>query len=161
MTQTFTQTITYACTHTIPIKNYNQVLTMPWWSKKLEQLKREFTTRKTRIRYAAPVRRGRVVALYLDKKEEYETQANRAKVESWKDSCSKQDIETIWDGIYRVIGKARTREEDLPLLIGGRVLDAKGSVKVLAETFYPEDLTENYNTEHCSIRARAEAVNDD
>ncbi|XP_073966108.1 uncharacterized protein [Choristoneura fumiferana] len=70
-----------------------------------------------------------------------------------------EDREGMWEGIYRVIGRTSRREEDLPLVKNGEVLDAKGSAKFLAETFYPEDLTTSDNEQHQDTRRKAEMVN--
>nr|XP_037877411.1 uncharacterized protein LOC119630950 [Bombyx mori] len=93
-------------------------------------------------------------------KEKYELEAAKAQTESWKEFCCKQDREGVWEGIYRVIGRTTNREEDQPLVKEGEVLDEKGSVKFLAETFYPDDLTDAENSDHRQTRAEAEKVND-
>ncbi|XP_026331273.1 uncharacterized protein LOC113238652 [Hyposmocoma kahamanoa] len=155
----FTNIVTTTCLHSIPKKKNSQKLTIPWWSDHLEQLKREVVTRKNRIKRAAPIRRARVVDEYLQKKEEYEKEAVRAQIKGWKEFCERQDGESVWDGVYRVIGRTKKREEDLPLERNGQILDAKGSVRILAETFYPNDNRQDDNAEHSKIRATAEEIN--
>lgn len=154
------EAIAEACNETIPLKKTKEILTIPWWSKQLEKLKKEVTTRRRRIRSAAPNRRQMVVSLYLKQKETYEKAVKEAMERSWKDFCGRQDREGMWDSIYRVIGRTTEREEDRPLVVGGRVLDPKESARCLAETFYPSDGAEGDSEEHRSIRNLAETVND-
>ncbi|XP_026321464.1 uncharacterized protein LOC113231118, partial [Hyposmocoma kahamanoa] len=156
----FTEVISRTCEETIPKINNRKKLTLPWWSEELETLKKEVATRKSRIRCAAPVRKPKVVEEYLKHKEKYESEAAKAQIRSWKEFCEKQDREGLWEGIYRVIGRTSKREEDVPLEKEGEVLDARSSAKLLAETFYPEDLEENDNCDHRTTRLRAKAVNE-
>lgn len=107
--ETITKIIDQTCNETIPIRKTTQKTTVPWWSDKLAEMKRGVATRKRRIRCAAPVRRAGVVEDYLTHKAEYELQATAAQVESWKEFCKKQDREGMWEGIYRVIGRTRSR----------------------------------------------------
>lgn len=60
------------------------------------------------------------------------------------------------EGIYRVISRTKKREEDQPLEKDGEILNARDLVKLLAETFYPEDAEEEDNLEHRATRVRAE-----
>lgn len=85
---------------------------MLWWSQKLGEVKGKVATLKNRVRCAAPVRRQKVVEEYLKQKEEYETAATTAQVDSWKEFCGKQDRKHIWEGIYRVIGRTTRGERD-------------------------------------------------
>ncbi|CAK1592792.1 unnamed protein product [Parnassius mnemosyne] len=158
-TDKLTKSITETCKQTMPTKKATEELTLPWWSEKLAEMKKEVTTKKRRIKCAALVRRQKVVEEYLEQKERYESEAVKAQIESWKAFCYKQDREGVWEGIYRVIGRTTRREEDVPLEINKVVLDAKGSVKLLAETFFPEDLTDNETTYHRLIRTKADKVN--
>lgn len=157
--QTYTKIITESCTNAIPIKKTEETLTIPWWSAELDEKKKRVTTLRRRIRNAAPVRRAKVVDEYLKQKSEYELEEQKAQVRSWKEFCEKQDGEGVWDGIYRVIGRTKKREEDIMLEQEGKVLDAKGSAKLLAETFYPEDSEEKDNSYHRHIRELAKQVN--
>lgn len=154
-----TQAITKTCEATIAVKKQNQKLTMPWWSDELEKMKHDVATRKRRVRCAAPIRRARVVSEYLQSKEKYECEAKKAQVESWKQFCGRQDKEGLWEGIYRVIRRTERRQEDLPLVRDGRQMDQCESARVLAETFFPEDIVAEDNSDHRRIRERANQVN--
>ncbi|XP_045509923.1 uncharacterized protein LOC123705261 [Colias croceus] len=127
----------------MPTKKHTQKFTLSWWNDELAQMKKEVATRRRRIRNAAPVRRDRVVGLYLEQKEKYEKAVKDAQCESWKEFCRKQDREGVWEGIYRVLNRATGRVEDLPLTRGGETLNARSSAELLAETFYPVDLASN------------------
>lgn len=149
----YTNTIEQTCTHTIPLSKHTKTLTMPWWSESLALLKREVNTRRRRIRNAAPARRRGVIQRYLEHKEKYENEIKIAQTSSWKEFCQKQEKETVWDGIYRVMCKARKREEDLPLEDeNGTPLDPVESVKLLARTFYPLDDAAEDNDDHRRTR---------
>lgn len=140
------------CNDTLPKVKKNQKLTLPWWSDELAEMKKEVTTRKRRIRCAAPVRRAKVVEEYLQLKNEYEYKAKKAQIDSWKEFCAKQDKEGLWGGIYRVLYKTTKRQEDLPLIKDGKVLDPEDSARMLAETFYPADLESEDNEDHRRTR---------
>ena len=159
VTENLTEIIAEACNSAMPKKNSKEKLSVPWWSEKLTRLKKEVATKKRRIRCAAPVRRSKVVGEYLKQKEEYEMEAAKAQTESWKEFCHKQDREGVWEGIYRVIGRTTRREEDLPMVKDGEELDAKGSVKLITETFYPEDTLDADDDYHRHIRLEADRVN--
>ncbi|CAH2208365.1 jg17305, partial [Pararge aegeria aegeria] len=73
--------------------------------------------------------------------------------------CEKQDREGLWDGIYRVLSRTTKRQDDLPLIQNGITHAPKESVRILAETFYPEDHAKDDDSEHRQIREAAERVN--
>lgn len=154
-----TQSITQVCTEMMPLVKKNRQTKLPWWSEQLATLKKEVLRKKRRISSAGPSRRKWVVDQYLKAKEEYLVEAQMAQTASWKEFCSKQDRETMWDGIYRVIGRTATRHEDVPLVVNGKQLDGEESARLLAETFYPEDRLEGDNPDHQQTRAVAESVN--
>ncbi|XP_049883069.1 uncharacterized protein LOC126378732 [Pectinophora gossypiella] len=155
----YTSIVKKACEDTLSKKRSNQKLTLPWMSEELDILKKEVLTRKRRVRCAAPIRRARVVAEYLQMKEKYERDVKKAQISSWKEFCGKQDREGVWEGIYRVIGRTAKRQEDLPLEINGRTVDMRESARALTETFYPEDSADRDTAYHRHIRAEADRVN--
>lgn len=157
--KTYSKLIEDACSESIPKKTNKETFTLPWWSKDLVRLKKEVATKKRRVNCAALIRRPKVVADYLQHKESYENEAARVQINSWKEFCGGQDRETMWEGIYRVIGRTKNREEDLPLKKEGKMLDEENSARLLAETFYPEDLDTNDSLEHRRVRELAELIN--
>lgn len=52
--------IASAFKHAIPTKKNSEQVALPWWSDKLERLRREVAILKNRIKRAAPVRRSKV-----------------------------------------------------------------------------------------------------
>ncbi|CAB3256935.1 unnamed protein product [Arctia plantaginis] len=59
-------------------------------------------------------------------------------------------------GIYRVLGRTARRDIDPPLIVNDIELDARGSARLLAETFYPGDSEEDDSEEHRRVRVLAE-----
>lgn len=143
---------------TIPKKRENDKIKIPWWTEQLYKMKKEALTKKRRIWCAAQDRRQKVVEEYLQAKQKYEHEIEKAKIESWKKFCNKQEREGIWEGIYRVIGRTTAREEDIPLIKGNNTLSEAESAMYLAETFYPEDKMEDDNIEHQLIRELAKKI---
>lgn len=149
-----------ACDEAIP-KSKNKVkITIPWWSEDLAVKKKEVSRKKNRIRNAAPVRRAMVVEDYTKEKEEYECLAKKAQTTSWKAFCEKQEGESMWEGIYRVIRRTTRRQEDLTLSSNGAFLNPKESAALLADTFYPRDREEEDDAEHRLTREVARRVNE-
>ncbi|CAK1591431.1 unnamed protein product [Parnassius mnemosyne] len=155
-----TESIVEVCQNSMPqIKNKTR-MGLPWWTEELSRRKKEVSRLKRRISYAAPVRRDMVVEQYIQAKQEYQQLVRNAQTTSWKDFCSKQDRESMWDGIYRVIGRTTKRQEDIPLVLNGKTLGNIESARVLAETFYPEDKDQEDDAEHRLIRETAETLNE-
>lgn len=154
-----TETIKQASDWSIPKVGNRKKVGLPWWNEELAVLKKDVTTKKRRIRCAAPVRREAVVQKYIQAKELYELEAKKAQTTSWKKFCEKQDRESMWDGIYRVIGCTTNRTEDTPLVHNGKILEGKEAASLLAEIFYPEDEEKCDNEDHRQMRIHANRVN--
>lgn len=75
--------------------------------------------------------------------------------DSWKKFCTRQDRESLWDGVYRVIRRAAGRQEDQLLKGEGVVLNPEQSVELLASTFFPSDDSSMDNDIHKVIREEA------
>ncbi|GBP96810.1 Retrovirus-related Pol polyprotein from type-1 retrotransposable element R1 [Eumeta japonica] len=75
----------------------------PWWTAELSALKKDVLRKKRRIRNAAPTRKKAVIEDYLTAKTIYTQKAEIAQTESWKEYCTTQDKESMWDKVYRVI----------------------------------------------------------
>lgn len=156
----YTDIITKACNENIPKLKKIDKTYLPWWNENLDRMKADMNTKKRRIRCAAPRRRRWVIEVYLKAKTEYELEASKARTLGWKEFCGKQDGESVWDGIYRVIAKTKKRHEDIPMVMNGRTLEPKESAKVLAETFFPDDYREGETDEQREIREAAEKTNE-
>ncbi|CAK1598143.1 unnamed protein product [Parnassius mnemosyne] len=156
----FTNSMTEACEYSIPKLNIKKRVGLPWWTEELTHQKKEVSRLRRRISYAAPVRREWVVEQYKRAKEEYQQEIKRAQTTSWKDFCSKQERETMWDSVYRVISRTMVRQDEIPLVQGVKTLEREESARILAETFYPEDQNEEDDTEHELMREVANTVNE-
>lgn len=156
----YSNSIKQACDKTIPKKKHKIEKTkLPWWTDHLENLKKEMITKKRRIRNAADSRKNFVINQYIQSKLAYETAAAEAQTSGWKDFCNKQDRESMWDGIYRVINRTRKRHNDEMLTINGDPLSPTESVELLARTFYPDDKEEEDTLEQKRIREKVEDHN--
>lgn len=151
----YTNIISRTCQKTLKLIKNKTKINLPWWSEELENLKKQTMTRKRRIPHAAPRRRCHVVEEYLKIKEKYEYEVKKAQINSWKEFCAKQDRESLWDGIYRVLRGTARRYEDQPLVENGIALDPGASAELLAATFFPDDTSANDNQDHQITRARA------
>ncbi|CAF4753758.1 unnamed protein product [Pieris macdunnoughi] len=136
----YTKTIIKAAEKHIPkVKQRKKSFDPPWWNKEIEALKKDMTRKKKRISYAAPRRRECVVNAYLEAKKTYEEEIERAQKEGWKKLCTKQEGESLWDRIYKIIRKAEGIREDTTLIEKGISLNSEESVQLLARKFFPPD----------------------
>lgn len=129
-----TTLIVQTCDDLLPKKKATENLRIPWWSEELGILKRGVATSKRRIRSASSKFRDQAIEQYLKAKEEYENRAKSAQISSWKDFCSKQNKEGMWEGIYRVIRNTKRREEDMPLVENGGTAGPQGISPVASKT---------------------------
>ncbi|KPJ08991.1 Retrovirus-related Pol polyprotein from type-1 retrotransposable element R1 [Papilio machaon] len=156
----YVETVVEACGETMPGISQRRRAGLPWWSEELSNLKTEVLRKKRRIRCAAPVRRAWVVQQYVDAKERYLLEVKSAQTRSWKEFCGRQSRETMWEGIYRVIGRTAKRPEDIPLVQDGVALNGEESARMLAEVFFPEDSPREDDAAHTDMRNLAEKVNE-
>lgn len=132
----------------------------PWWTPSLDRLKKDAMTKKRRIRNAAAGRRHFTIQEYVLAKHTYTTAATEAATAGWKEFCSKQDRESMWDGIYRVLRKTAKRQDDALLRnTTGETLSPEQSADLLAQTFYPDDSTDAEQPYHTALRRLAEEEN--
>ena len=130
---------------------------IPWWTESLTSLKRDALKKKRRIGRAAPHRRQSVIDDYIAAKDAYNREAAEAQTKSWKEFCSRQSRESMWDGIYRVIRSTSKRREDQLLTDdAGETLSPEESAKKLATTFYPDDSADSETHEQQLIRSESE-----
>lgn len=153
--QTYINIVKQTSEETIPKLKRKTSFKIPWWTEELEIKKKDVTTKKRRIRCAAPNRRKHVVQQYLEAKEIYEEEAKNEQTRSWKEFCTTQDRETMWDGIYRVIRKTAKRQEDTLLSKDGITLYPTESAELLVNTFYPDDREEEDQEIHRRMRKEA------
>lgn len=160
-TNAYISSVSSACEESIPKQEARKTdARPPWWSKELDRLQKEVLRRKRRIRNAAPNRRQFVVDQYLQVKEDYTAKATEAQTTSWKDFCTTQERETMWDKIYRVLRRTARRQEDTLLRDEqGHTLTPKQSAERLAQCFYPDDRQEGESDHHRCTREDTEGNN--
>ncbi|XP_069365327.1 uncharacterized protein [Maniola hyperantus] len=156
----YVENVINACNRSIPKLKPKDHFKLPWWTAKLELLKREVTTKKRRIRCAAPSRRAHVVKDYVETKQIYEEEAKHAQTTSWKQFCTKQDRESLWDGVYRVIRSTQRRTDDKPMVKDGVALSPADSAEYITSTFFPDDNVLEDTPKHTEIRGRTSIQND-
>lgn len=152
----YTTAIEEACASAIPrVGRRREVVRPAWWSDDLNKMQREVLRLKRRIRNAAPTRIEAVVTTYKEAKANYIQATTEAQTKSWKEFCTTQDKESMWDGIYRVIRRTKRRQDDV-LLRGpdGKTLSPKQSADLLATTFYPDDSVSTDDAYHTQLRER-------
>lgn len=158
---TYVQNIHRSCEEAIPklgLPKHNAK--PPWWSHSLDRLQKDAMTKKRRIRNAAASRRHFTIQEYVLAKNTYTTAATEAATTNWKEFCSKQDRESMWDGIYRVLRKTARRQDDALLRnTAGETLSPEQSADLLAKTFYPDDSTDAEQPYHTALRRLAEENN--
>ncbi|GBP61690.1 Retrovirus-related Pol polyprotein from type-1 retrotransposable element R1 [Eumeta japonica] len=129
----------------------------PWWTAELSALKKDVLRKKRRIRNAAPTRKKAVVEEYLTTKTIYTQKSEIAQTESWKEYCTTQDKESMWDKVYRVLSNKKGRLPDTLLRNSeGKTLSPHESAKLLAYTFYPDDSVSTDMPFHIRTRERIE-----
>ncbi|GBP95326.1 Retrovirus-related Pol polyprotein from type-1 retrotransposable element R1 [Eumeta japonica] len=128
----------------------------PWWTAELSALKKDVLRKKRRIRNAAPTRKKAVIEDYLTAKTIYTQKAEIAQTESWKEYCTTQDKESMWDKVYRVIRNKKAPGPDgLTADICIAAIESEMEVflaianKCLELAYFPalEDRTCRHNTE--------------
>jgi ribonuclease HI len=150
----YTEAIEKACNSSMPLLGrWKGKATPSWWTDSLDQQKRDVLRKKRRIRNAAPIRVEAVVESYIEAKLRYTEMCQEAQTQSWKEFCSTQERESMWDGIYRVLRRTTGEREDC-LLRGanGETLSPEESASLLANTFYPEDTLCTDNPFHRKLR---------
>ncbi|GBP53733.1 hypothetical protein EVAR_84216_1 [Eumeta japonica] len=87
----------------------------------------------------------------------YTQKAEIAQTESWKEYCTTQDKQSMWDKVYRVIRNKKGRLPDTLLRNSeGKTLSPHESAKLLANTFYPDDSVSTDMPFHIRTRERIE-----
>lgn len=152
----YTACVIRVCEKAIPrIPCKRIVRTCKWWTAELLQLKAEMVRRRRRIAKANPRRRQLVVDHYLEARAEYKTAIESAMTKSWKDFCTGEKIETVWQRSYRIMKACSAPVQDRLLrLPNGTTLDEYESASLLAETFYSRDDAAEDTSEQSHRRAR-------
>ncbi|XP_052752746.1 uncharacterized protein LOC113520145 [Galleria mellonella] len=153
----FHDALTGACNDSIPkLHSKKSINTAKWWTSDLSNLKAELKRSRNRIKKANANARSFVVQEYLRKKEEYKKEIQQAITKSWKEFCTGEERETIWQRSYRIIKhSSKDVREKLLTDNNGTTLSADESAALLANTFFPEDDPTKDNHEHTQIRQKS------
>ncbi|KAJ8736730.1 hypothetical protein PYW07_000001 [Mythimna separata] len=109
----YTNAIHSSCDEAIPkLGSPKYSAKPPWWNSTLDLLKKDAVRKKRRIRNAAAHRREYTIEIYVTAKNKYTLAATEAATASWREFCTRQDRESMWDGIYRVLRKTARRQEN-------------------------------------------------
>ncbi|KAJ8734417.1 hypothetical protein PYW07_014968 [Mythimna separata] len=109
----YTNAIHCSCDEAIPkLGSPKYSAKPPWWNSTLDLLKKDAVRKKRRIRNAAAHRREYTIEIYVTAKNKYTLAATEAATASWREFCTRQDRESMWDGIYRVLRKTARRQEN-------------------------------------------------
>ncbi|CAG5009324.1 unnamed protein product [Parnassius apollo] len=156
----YTECILEACNKIIPIIKRKQMpKAAKWWNAELKEKKDEMIRIRRRIKNAHPKRKNHVIQQYLIAKEEYTRNIERASTKSWKELCTKEEKETIWQRTYRILKVCTNREEDKLLRDqNGELLSTKESAVLLAKTFYPDDNSNTDTEEQTEIREKVKRI---
>ncbi|GBP96414.1 Putative 115 kDa protein in type-1 retrotransposable element R1DM [Eumeta japonica] len=130
----YTECVKHACDTAIPRKRSMRRPKLPWWSPELEGLKRDANTKSVASKRSL-----------ADADDELETVLHR------------QDRESVWDGIYRVIrNTGRNREDVLLINDSGQTCSPNESAVLLANTFFPDDRVDTDGPYHTELRRRTD-----
>lgn len=160
-TDLYTECVLAACERAIPhIQPRRLGKSCRWWRPELTELKAEMVRRRRRIARANPSRRRFVVDRYLEARTEYRKAIESAMTASWKEFCTGETVEGIWQRSYRIMKACGTRarsEDALLVATDGRALDEAQSAALLADTFYRRDDPQQDAPQHAARRVAVSA----
>ncbi|GBP33601.1 Retrovirus-related Pol polyprotein from type-1 retrotransposable element R1 [Eumeta japonica] len=153
----YTECVQHAYDTAISRKRSVRRLKLPWWSPKLEGLKKDANAKKWCFRNAAPSRRRYVVEEYVRANEVYERAAADVQTTSWKRFSTARDRESIWDGVYRVIRDTEKNREDVLLINDSeQTCSPYESAVLLANTFFPDDSVDTDDPYRTEVRRQTD-----
>ncbi|CAK1585042.1 unnamed protein product [Parnassius mnemosyne] len=158
--QSYITSILSSCEDTIPVLLRKIPKKTQWWNKELQEKKREVIKKRRKIKYANERRKPFVIEDYIQAKADYKNLIMAAMTTSWKQFCTRQDKENIWQSIYRIIRKNTTTKEDTLLKSSAETntLSPEQSARLLANTFYPTDDNSTDDVDHIKIREKATKI---
>ncbi|CAG5056717.1 unnamed protein product, partial [Parnassius apollo] len=154
--KTYTECITKACDETIPkIERKQLPKAAKWWNTEIKEKKEIMIRLRRRIRNAHPTRKKWVIEQYLQARKQYKESIEDATTKSWKELCTNEQKENVWQRTYRILKVCSNVEGDKLLKDqNGTILSEKGSATLLAETFYPKDNPNTDTKEQDDIRTK-------
>ncbi|CAG5048595.1 unnamed protein product [Parnassius apollo] len=156
---TYVKQVKLACQKSIPTISKNVYKTCtPWWNAHLETERRKVIRLRRKIKFANTRRKPHVIQDFVEAKEKYVNNIMSAITTSWKELCTKQEKETVWQSIYRIIKRCSVTNEDKLLKLGDEILTANESAMLLAKNFYPDDEKNKDTEEQTKIREEADKI---
>ncbi|CAG4961818.1 unnamed protein product [Parnassius apollo] len=154
--KTYTECITRAFDETIPkIERKQLPKAAKWWNTEIKEKKEIMIRLRRRIRNAHPTRKNWVIEQYLEARKQYKESIEDATTKSWKELCTNEQKENVWQRTYRILKVCSNVEGDKLLKDqNGTIRSEKGSATLLAETFYPKDNPNTDTKEQDDIRTK-------
>ncbi|CAK1589893.1 unnamed protein product [Parnassius mnemosyne] len=156
----YTESITKACDVAIPKMERKQIpKAAKWWNAEIKE-KKEITIRlRRRISNAHPARKNWVIEQYLEARQQYKKSIEDATTKSWKELCTNEQKENVWQRTYRILKVCSNIEGDKLLKDrNGAILSEKESATLLAETFYPKDSSNTDTEKQNEIRIKTKEL---
>ncbi|CAK1594228.1 unnamed protein product [Parnassius mnemosyne] len=155
----YVKQVKLACQKSIPTISKNVYKTCtPWWNTQLEAERCKDIRLRRRIKFANERRKPYVIQDFVEAKEKYINNIMTAITTSWKELCTKQEKETVWQSMYRIIKKCSASNQDKLLKSGDEILNANDSAMLLAKSFYPDDDKNIDTEEQTRIRDKADKI---
>lgn len=149
----FSECVTRACKKAIPeIKQYKENKKLKWWTEELQEMKKNVIRWRRKISKANPRRKEHVVEKYKECLEQYKAKILSTRTESWRQFCTGQELESVWDKIYRILKAFGKSNEDILLKNNDSILNPLESAQLLARTFYPLDEESTDTNHHREVR---------
>ncbi|GBP76943.1 hypothetical protein EVAR_53825_1 [Eumeta japonica] len=100
------------------------------------------------------IRKSKIV--HLGKKK-YQQRTEEAQTKRWKEFCAAKERDTMWEKIFRVIGKTEKRSEEILLRNeNGEILIPSQAAELLAQMFYPDDTMTSNHLSHTGSNYKIE-----
>lgn len=146
-----------ACKASMPIKKCFKN-SVPWWTAELSAARRVNNHLRRRFQRAPAESRAARKLEYDAKRNEYKILLENTRKTKWKEYCSKNAEKDPWGVAYRVIrGKHKSAATNTCVKKpgGGYTNGAVETIKLLLESFFPEDDANTDTAEHANIREGA------
>jgi hypothetical protein len=133
---------------------------VPWWNGDLTLLRKKslaLRRRYQRTRNDVNLRQQRRLQ-YQEGNRLYQEKLRQAKINSWKDFCSRTKECNPWNAVYRLAFRKLQNKTTLATLMtpsGAYTTDIEGTVNQMMDQFIPEDNEGSDKAYHKGIRERA------
>ena len=136
----------------LPIAKY-----VPWWSPKLNTLRKQVNALKHRVRRCNNAALGHMYnTRFKVLKNQYKAEILKAKQDSWKEFCTEHVKSSPWK-VYKMCKAGFTRNPvptTLTLPDGATTTSAKETANALLHKFFPDDTTTSDSIQHRNIRTQ-------